>query len=336
MRSCSERPPTRRGSGDRRGRRQPVAGIGGRDLRQSQHLGHHQEHHEAAVGVDGDVAHRGGALGRPAAAGGAVAASGMGHRVDAECRMPWKGRPPTPDRRLRRGARPRQHRSASGCRAVRGPGAQACGAQRRSLPPHAAPHHHHARRRAHRRLLHAHPARAAQPRPRRRHLLAAAGARGGLRRGDGAIPHGVTDMREAIAHPATDVVVVALPNHLHEEAVMLAARAGKAVLCTKPLGRTAEEALADAARWWSRRASSHGYLEDLCYTPKTLKAIASVRGGRRGPGAVGARPRDPSRSARRLVLGPSDSPGAGPSSTSAATASRSSATSSARETDRSR
>ena len=25
-----------------------------------------------------------------------------------------------------------------------------------------------------------------------------------------------------------------------------------------------------------------GYLEDLCYTPKTLKAIASVRGRRAG------------------------------------------------------
>ena len=34
----------------------------------------------------------------------------------------------------------------------------------------------------------------------------------------------------------------ACPNFLHEEAVSLAARAGKAVLCTKPLGRTAEEA----------------------------------------------------------------------------------------------
>ena len=93
------------------------------------------------------------------------------------------------------------------------------------------------------------------------------------------IPHGVTDMREAIEHPATDVVVIALPNHLHEEAVTLAARAGKAVLCTKPLGRTAEEAwrmlqLVEEAGVFA------GYLEDLCYTPKTLKAIASVRGGR--------------------------------------------------------
>ena len=56
------------------------------------------------------------------------------------------------------------------------------------------------------------------------------------------IPRITTDLRVAIEHPDTDVVIVALPNFLHEEAVGLAAAAGKAVLCTKPLGRTAEEA----------------------------------------------------------------------------------------------
>ena len=49
-------------------------------------------------------------------------------------------------------------------------------------------------------------------------------------------------MDAAIRHPDTDVVIVALPNHLHEEAVTAVAGAGKAVLCTKPLGRTAAEA----------------------------------------------------------------------------------------------
>lgn len=92
------------------------------------------------------------------------------------------------------------------------------------------------------------------------------------------IPHAVTDMRQAIEHPDTDVVVVALPNHLHEEAVTMAARAGKAVLCTKPLGRTADEA------WRMLQVVEQagvfaGYLEDLCYTPKTLKAIRSVQDG---------------------------------------------------------
>ena len=56
------------------------------------------------------------------------------------------------------------------------------------------------------------------------------------------IPETTTDMEAAIRHPETDVVIVALPNHLHEEAVKAVAAAGKAVLCTKPLGRTAAEA----------------------------------------------------------------------------------------------
>jgi predicted dehydrogenase len=92
------------------------------------------------------------------------------------------------------------------------------------------------------------------------------------------IPHGVTDMRAAIEHPGTDVVVVALPNHLHEEAVALTAKAGKAVLCTKPLGRTAEEAWR-MLHTVEQAGVFAGYLEDLCYTPKTLKAIASVADG---------------------------------------------------------
>ncbi|MCC6162659.1 MAG: Gfo/Idh/MocA family oxidoreductase [Acidobacteria bacterium] len=92
------------------------------------------------------------------------------------------------------------------------------------------------------------------------------------------IPHAVTDMRKAIEHPDTSVVIVALPNHLHEEAVTMAAQAGKAVLCTKPLGRTAEEAWR-MLRTVEQAGVFAGYLEDLCYTPKTLKAIASVQEG---------------------------------------------------------
>ena len=92
------------------------------------------------------------------------------------------------------------------------------------------------------------------------------------------IPEYTTDMAAAINHPETDVVVVGLPNHLHEEAVKAAAAAGKAVLCTKPLGRNAEEArrILEAVE---RAGVFAGYLEDLCYTPKTLKALDAVKAG---------------------------------------------------------
>ncbi len=92
------------------------------------------------------------------------------------------------------------------------------------------------------------------------------------------IPEHTTDLRAAIEHPDTDTVVVGLPNYLHEEAVGLAAKAGKAVLCTKPLGRNADEARRMLEAVESAGVFA-GYLEDLCYTPKTLKAIRSVQGG---------------------------------------------------------
>jgi predicted dehydrogenase len=92
------------------------------------------------------------------------------------------------------------------------------------------------------------------------------------------IPHHTTDLREAVEHPDTDVVVVGLPNDRHEEAVSLAAAAGKAVLCTKPLARTAEEA-GRILETVERAGVFTGYLEDLCYTPKTRKATEAVRGG---------------------------------------------------------
>ncbi len=90
-----------------------------------------------------------------------------------------------------------------------------------------------------------------------------------------------TDMTLAIQDPDTEVVVIGLPNDLHEEAVSLAARAGKAVLCTKPLGRTATEAknMLEAVE---KSGVFHGYLEDLAYTPKTMKALKSVQNGALG------------------------------------------------------
>jgi len=89
------------------------------------------------------------------------------------------------------------------------------------------------------------------------------------------IPESTTDLKAAIEHPDTSVVVVGLPNHLHEEAVSLVAAAGKAVLCTKPLGRSADEArrMLEAVE---RARVFAGYLEDLVYTPKTLKAVRAV------------------------------------------------------------
>jgi len=92
------------------------------------------------------------------------------------------------------------------------------------------------------------------------------------------IPKWTNDMAGAIRDPETDLVIVGLPNNLHKKAVLLAADAGKPVLCTKPLGRTADEAL-DILEAVEKAGVFAGYLEDLVYTPKTLKSMASVRNG---------------------------------------------------------
>ncbi|MEY2761932.1 MAG: hypothetical protein RLZZ96_1832, partial [Bacteroidota bacterium] len=92
------------------------------------------------------------------------------------------------------------------------------------------------------------------------------------------VPHYCTEMEDAIAHPESEFVVIALPNYLHEEAVMLCVKHKKAVLCTKPLGRTAEEALRMTLAC-EKAGVFAGYLEDLCYTPKFLKSVKSVEEG---------------------------------------------------------
>lgn len=92
------------------------------------------------------------------------------------------------------------------------------------------------------------------------------------------IPRHTTDLQAAVNDPDIEAVIIGLPNHLHEEAVMAAAKAGKAVLCTKPLGRNADEALR-MLKAVEQAGVFHAYLEDLVYTPKTLKALDSVQNG---------------------------------------------------------
>ena len=95
------------------------------------------------------------------------------------------------------------------------------------------------------------------------------------------IPKWTTDLQAAIEDEETDGVVIGLPNDLHLEAATRAAQAGKAVLCTKPLGRTADEAqqILNAVE---EAGVFGGYLEDLVYPPKTLKALESVNNGALG------------------------------------------------------
>ena len=87
-----------------------------------------------------------------------------------------------------------------------------------------------------------------------------------------------TDMEQIIANPEVTMVCVALPNNIHEAAVMLCVKYKKPVICTKPLGRNAAEALR-MMNACEEAGVFGGYLEDLCYTPKFLKAKTMVENG---------------------------------------------------------
>lgn len=92
------------------------------------------------------------------------------------------------------------------------------------------------------------------------------------------IPQWTTDADEVINHPDVDLVCIGTPNFLHEESVVKCAKAGKGIICTKPLGRNAQEAL-KMLKAVEEAGVFHGYMEDLVYTPKTLRTIESIQKG---------------------------------------------------------
>ena len=80
------------------------------------------------------------------------------------------------------------------------------------------------------------------------------------------------------ADPEVDLVVVSLPNHLHVEAVRAAAAHGKAVACTKPLGRNASEAV-EMLRLVQDAGVFHAYLENVVFGSEMIRMREMVEAG---------------------------------------------------------
>jgi predicted dehydrogenase len=87
------------------------------------------------------------------------------------------------------------------------------------------------------------------------------------------------DSMEAVcADPDVDLVVVSLPNHLHLEAVRLAAANGKGVACTKPLGRNAIEA-GEMLRLVEHAGVYNAYMENVVFTVETVRMQEMIDAG---------------------------------------------------------
>jgi predicted dehydrogenase len=85
------------------------------------------------------------------------------------------------------------------------------------------------------------------------------------------IPRVFLDYREMLREPDIEMVTIAAPNHLHARMTADAARAGKHVVCEKPLAMTLDEAdfMIDVCR---RQGVLLFYAEELIFTPKYVKA----------------------------------------------------------------
>jgi myo-inositol 2-dehydrogenase/D-chiro-inositol 1-dehydrogenase len=85
------------------------------------------------------------------------------------------------------------------------------------------------------------------------------------------IPRVFQDYREMLREPDIEMVTIAAPNALHKQMTCDIARAGKHVVCEKPLAMTLEEAdeMIDACR---RQGVLLLYAEELFFTPKYVRA----------------------------------------------------------------
>lgn len=93
------------------------------------------------------------------------------------------------------------------------------------------------------------------------------------------IPESTTDMEAVIDRADLDLIILGVPNYVHKDLAIRCARAGKNLVCTKPLARNRHEAkeMLDAVR---AAGVMHGYAETEVFSPAVIKAQEYVaRGG---------------------------------------------------------
>ena len=93
-----------------------------------------------------------------------------------------------------------------------------------------------------------------------------------------AIEQATSDLDSLIARNDIDVFIIALPNEAHLPVSLALSKAKRNQVCTKPLGRTAAEAL---QIWQAAKDSGmiHGYAETEVFAPCVVKAADMVSCG---------------------------------------------------------
>jgi predicted dehydrogenase len=95
------------------------------------------------------------------------------------------------------------------------------------------------------------------------------------------IPHSYSDYRKMLRMKEIDAVTVALPNYLHCQVAVDAAKAGKHVICEKPICKTLEEADLMIATC-KKQGVLLLYAEELCFAPKYVRAKQLIAEGALG------------------------------------------------------
>src|SRR6516162_8826667 len=85
------------------------------------------------------------------------------------------------------------------------------------------------------------------------------------------IPDSATDYRKLLDRKDIDALVVGIPNDLHREVVVAAAKARKHVIVEKPLAHTLDDADA-MVRACAKHKVKLMYAETICFSPKYTRA----------------------------------------------------------------
>ena len=85
------------------------------------------------------------------------------------------------------------------------------------------------------------------------------------------IPNYSSSMELVVNRPDINLVIIGVPHHLHVQTVKMVATAGKALVCTKPLGRSGQEAL-ECLQAVEQAGVWHGYAETEIFSPAMIRA----------------------------------------------------------------